>query len=83
MTRTINVELTDDIGAKLDRLERLTNRHAARLAELAISDYAERELATIEGIERGLADMRGGRTVPHDEAMRRLRATIERAANGS
>jgi len=37
----------------------------------------------IAGIKRGLADMRAGRVVPHKQAMRRLRATIERARKRS
>jgi predicted transcriptional regulator len=38
--------------------------------------HVEREAEIIEGIERGLADMKAGRLVPHDEAMARLEATI-------
>ena len=38
------------------------------------------ELAIIEGIRHGLEDMNAGRVVPHAIAMRRLRATIARAA---
>lgn len=34
----------------------------------------------VEGVKRGLEDMKAGRVVPHDEAMRRLRATVGRAA---
>ncbi len=37
-------------------------------------------LGVVAGIKQGLADVEADRVVPHDEAMRRIRATIERAA---
>ncbi len=41
---------------------------------------AKYDLEIVEGINRGLADMRAGRTIPHKTAMQRLRATAARAA---
>jgi predicted transcriptional regulator len=38
-------------------------------------------LAIVAGIRRGLEDMKAGRVVSHKKAMRRLRATIARAAD--
>jgi hypothetical protein len=43
----------------------------------------DRELAIIEGIERGLADVEAGRTVSHEDAMSSVRRAIEVAAGGS
>jgi predicted transcriptional regulator len=37
------------------------------LAGAAIADFVARELAIIEGIDRGLADMRAGRVLPHQQ----------------
>ena len=34
----------------------------------AVETYVDRELAIIEGIERGLADVEAGRTVSHEDA---------------
>ena len=39
-----------------------------------------RALAIIERIERGLADVKAGRTVSHEEAMASLRRVIDAAA---
>ena len=39
----------------------------------------ERELAIIEGIERGLADMKAGRVTPHEEVMARAYEIITEA----
>ena len=77
---TLTVEMRDEAEARLDELARHTNRSKSDLAGAAIADYVDRELEIIEGIKRGLADMKAGRVTPHDEVMRQLDATIERAA---
>lgn len=77
---TMTVRLPTDAKDKLSRLAEHTNRSLSFLAAQAIADYAERELAIVEGVEQGLEDARKGKVVPHDEAMRRLRAVIDRAA---
>jgi predicted transcriptional regulator len=56
-----------------------TERSKSQLAGEAIADFVERELAIVEGIKRGIEDMRAGRVVPHEVAMRRLRGTVARA----
>lgn len=76
---TMTVRLSTDARDKLSRLAEHTNRSLSFLAAQAIADYAERELAIVEGIEQGLEDARQGRVVPHDEAMRRLQDVIDRA----
>ena len=76
---TITVRLPEATKERLGRLAERTRRSRSFLAGEAIADYVERELAIIEGIERGVADMEAGRVVPHDEAMARIRETIERA----
>jgi predicted transcriptional regulator len=77
---TITIELPEVTNEQLGRLSERTKRAKSILAADAIADYVARELETVAGIERGLADMRAGRVVPHDEAMARLRQTIDRAA---
>jgi len=59
----------------------MTKRTLSYLAGEAIADSVERELEIVEGIKRGLNDMRSGPIVSHEEAMQRLRATIARAAH--
>ena len=39
------------------------------------------DLAIIEGIQRGLADVKAGRTVSHEDAMASVRKIIGAAAN--
>lgn len=75
---TMTVRLPTEAKDKLERLAGHTNRSLSFLAAQAIADYAERELSVVEGIERARTDAAAGRVVPHDEAMRRIRATIDR-----
>src|SRR3546814_20626057 len=76
---TMSLRLPTETKERLDALAKRTRRSRSFLAGEAVTAYVERELAIVEGIERGLADMRAGRVTPHDEAMRRIRRTIARA----
>lgn len=49
----------------------------------AVETYVDRELAIIEGIERGLADVEAGRTVSHEDAMASLRQVIDDAVSNT
>jgi predicted transcriptional regulator len=76
MTVRLPVRVKDQLG----RLAKQTNRTKSYLAGDAIADYVSRELEIVEGIKQGLEDMKAGRVIPHDAAMRRLRSTVKRAA---
>jgi predicted transcriptional regulator len=77
---TLTVRISSKTKDQLGRLARRTSRTRSFLAGQAIADYVEREFEIVEGIKRGLDDVEAGRTIPHDKAMRRIRAIIERAA---
>jgi predicted transcriptional regulator len=77
----LDLDLPPEVSDKLRRLTEETGRGASSLAGEAIADYVDRELAIIEGIRRGIDDMNAGRLVPHEDAMARIRATIEREAS--
>jgi predicted transcriptional regulator len=78
-TTTLTIRLTPEVKERLGRLADSTQRSKSFLAAEAIADYVAREAEIIEGIERGLADMKAGRLVPHDEAMARLEASATAA----
>lgn len=80
-SETVTVRLAPETKARLEELAVETRRTKSFLAGEAIASYVERELAIVEGIKRGIADVKAGRVIPHEEAMRRLRATIERVAS--
>jgi predicted transcriptional regulator len=77
---TLTVRVSPQVKKRLGRLAAHTKRTKSYLAGEAISDFVDRELAIVEGIERGLEDMHAGHVVPHKTAMRRLRATVTRVA---
>jgi predicted transcriptional regulator len=76
---TLTVRLPAELKDRLGELAERTRRTKSFLAGEAIGNYVERELAIVAGIERGLGDMKDGRVVPHDKAMRRIRKTIDNA----
>ena len=44
------------------------------------ADRPARAADIVEGIKLGLADMKAGRVIPHNEAIRRLRSTLAKVA---
>ena len=74
---TMTIRLEPELKAKLDSLASVTRRSKSFLAAEAVASYVEREMAIVEGIERGLADIRVGRLVPHDQAMEEIFQTIK------
>ena len=77
-SETVTVRLSPEAKARLDELATQTRRTKSFLAAEAISDYVEREMKIVAAIHRGLEDVKAGRTVPHDVAIERLHAAIER-----
>ena len=80
---TMTIRLDPQIKAKQGRLADGTRRSRSFLAAGAEETYVDRELAIIEGIERGLADVEAGRTVSHEDAMASVRRVIDAAAGGT
>jgi len=76
---TLTVRLSNRTKEQLAELAGRTRRTRSFLAAEAIADYVARELAIIEKIERGRADVRAGRVTPHDDVMRDARAIIKAA----
>lgn len=75
----MTVRLSRETKAKLTELAQHTRRTRSFLAGEAIADYVERELAIIEGIQRGLADMEAGRVTPHGVVMAEIDGIIDAA----
>ena len=76
---TLTVRLFGRTNDQLDELAGRTRRPRGALAEEAIAAYVERELAIVEAIERGRADVREGRVVPYEEVVREARAIVAAA----
>lgn len=80
---TMTIRLDPQLKEKLGKLAKGTRRSRSFLAAEAVETYVARELAIIEGIERGLADVEAGRTVSHEDAMASVRQAIKVAAGGT
>ena len=76
---TMTIRVSTETKRKLERLATDTRRSKSFLAAEAVSAYVERELAIIDGVQRGLADVEAGRVVPHDAAMDEVQAVIDAA----
>jgi predicted transcriptional regulator len=78
-SETMTIRVRPDVKEKLERIAAGTRRSKSFLAGEALAAYVERELEIIEGIQRGLDDVKAGRTVSHEEATARLLAVVEAA----
>lgn len=76
---TMTIRVSADLKEKLDRLAADTRRSRSFLAAEAVSAYVARELAIVDGVNQGLEDVRGGRTVSHEDAMSDLNSIIDAA----
>ena len=79
---TLTVRLSNETKAQLATLAGRTRRTRSFLAAEAIAAYVERELAVVEAVERGRADVRAGRVTPHDQVTREAHEIIEAARAG-
>ena len=60
---TLTVRLTNELEAQLAKLAYYTKREPSFLGSEAVAAYVGRELAIVEAIERGRADVKAGRYV--------------------
>ena len=74
---TMTIRISPELKEKLARLGVVTQRSNSFLAGEAVSVYVARQMDIIEGIQRGLDDVRAGNTVSHEKAMAELFAAIE------
>jgi predicted transcriptional regulator len=78
---TMTIRISSEVKEKLERLADGTRRSKSFLAGEAVAAYVEHELEIIDGIQRGLEDVKTGRMVPHDQAMPEIDAVINAARN--
>ncbi len=77
---TLTVRMTPELKKSLGLLADRSRRTRSFLANAAIENYVEREMAIVAGITRGLEDRRVGNVIEHETAMDELDAAIEVAA---
>jgi predicted transcriptional regulator len=79
---TMAIRLSSETKNKLERPAAGIRRSKSFLAAEAVSAYVEREFEIIDGMRRGMADVKTGRVVPHDEAMAEVQAALDAAKRG-
>ncbi len=77
-TAALNLRVSESLKLKLGQFAELTHRTPSAVAERAMEAFLDRELEMFEAIEQSQEDFRQGRTVSHEHAMARIRATIEK-----
>jgi predicted transcriptional regulator len=75
-TAALTLRVSQDVKDKLARLAAETDRTPSAVAQRALSSYLDHQLWMLEEIEKGREDFRQGRTVSHEDAMARIRATL-------
>lgn len=68
---TITARIEADLSDRLSRLAAVQGSKSWVVGK-ALKAYLDTELAFIEAVEDGLADMHEGRTIPHDEVVARF-----------
>ena len=77
-TATLTLRVSGALKDKLGRFAEQTNRTPSSVAERTLEAFLDRELEMMAAVDQSLEDFRAGRTVPHAEAMRRIRATLDK-----
>ena len=73
---TFSVRIPEETNTLLEALSKSTNRSKNYLAREAITAFVQSESEIIEGIHQGIADVRAGRTVAHDDVVKKSRSII-------
>jgi len=78
-TTTITVRVPRETRDRLDRLAEATKRSRSFLAAEALDIYVREELQIVEGILRGMEDVKAGRVIPHEQVAAGLREIVAKA----
>ncbi|NFV82130.1 CopG family ribbon-helix-helix protein [Magnetospirillum aberrantis] len=70
---TITARIESDLSDRLTRLATIQGRSKSWVVGKALQAYIDTELAFVEAVEDGLADLHEGRTVAHEEVVSRFR----------
>ena len=73
----MEVTLSPEQEAQLQRIARRTGRNSEALAQEAIGHLLEHEERFIEAVEKGLASLNRGDFISHQEVKRRIESLLE------
>ena len=77
-TATLTLRISEDVKQKLARLAAETDRTPSAVAQRGLKAYVDHQLWMLAEIDKSLEDFEEGRTVTHEEAVARIKATIAR-----
>jgi predicted transcriptional regulator len=75
----LNVRLAPETLRKLDAVAAATRRTRSFIANEALEAWVDREIELIEDLQIGLDEVRAGKGIPHDKAMRQIDIAVDRA----
>ena len=75
----LHVRLAPETLRKLDALAAATRRTRSFIANEALEAWINREIEIIEDLRVGLEEVRAGKGIPHERAMRDVDLAVERA----
>jgi predicted transcriptional regulator len=75
----LNVRLAPETLRKLDAVAAATRRTRSFIANEALEAWINREIEIIEDLRVGLEEVRAGKGIPHERAMRDIDLAVERA----
>ncbi len=78
MPKTISIELSEELLAKLDRLAAMSGRSRSWLIERILGDNIDYEIADVAEMQAQTEDIRAGRErlIPNEQAMAELDAFL-------
>jgi predicted transcriptional regulator len=76
---TFSVRIPEETKALLEALSKSTQRSKNFLAREAIKNFVQSEAEIVDGIQQGIADVRAGRTLAHEDVVKKSRAIIAAA----
>ncbi len=77
-TATLNLRVSESLKDRLGRFAERTDRTPSAVAERAMDAFLDREMEMLDAIDQSVEDFRDGRFVSHEDAMTRIRGTIDR-----
>lgn len=75
----LNVRLDPETLRKLDAVAAATRRTRSYIANEALEAWIDREMEIIEDLRVGFEEIRAGKGIPHERAMRDIDLAVERA----
>ena len=76
----LNIRIAPETLQRLDAIAAATRRTRSFIANEALEAWINREIELIEDLQIGLEEVKAGKGIPHEQAMRQIDAAVEAAA---